>query len=102
MALHKLSTQEATEQLKALPLWTFDESSSAITRQFVFADFAQAFSFMSQIAILAEEHNHHPEWRNVYNKVSVTWTTHDVQGLSRKDIELARLCDQAFESRLAR
>jgi len=98
MALHKLSTQEATEQLKALPLWTFDESSSAITRQFVFADFAQAFSFMSQIAILAEEHNHHPEWQNVYNKVSITWTTHDVKGLSRKDIELAHLCDKAFAS----
>jgi 4a-hydroxytetrahydrobiopterin dehydratase len=98
MALQKLSTQEATEQLKALPLWTFDESSSAITRQFVFTDFVQAFNFMSQIAKLAEAHNHHPEWRNVYNKVSITWTTHDVQGLSRKDIELAGLCDQAFES----
>ena len=98
MSPQKLRTQETTEQLKALPLWAFDESTSAITRQFVFTDFAQAFGFMSQIAKLAEEHNHHPEWRNVYNKVSITWTTHDVQGLSHKDIELAILCNQAFES----
>jgi 4a-hydroxytetrahydrobiopterin dehydratase len=98
MALQKLSTQETTEQLTALPLWAFDESSSAITRQFVFPDFAHAFSFMSQIAKLAEAHHHHPEWQNVYNKVSITWTTHDVKGLSQKDIELARLCDQIFES----
>jgi 4a-hydroxytetrahydrobiopterin dehydratase len=52
---------------------------------------------MKRIAIEAENHNHHPEWRNVYNKVRITWTTHDVQGLSMKDIELAHLCDQLFK-----
>jgi 4a-hydroxytetrahydrobiopterin dehydratase len=52
---------------------------------------------MKQIAIEAESHNHHPEWCNVYNKVTITWTTHDVQGLSMKDIELAHQCDAIFE-----
>ena len=98
MALQKLLAHEATAQLQPLPLWTFDEKLGAITRQFVFSDFAQAFSFMSQIAKLAEKHNHHPEWRNVYNKVTITWTTHDVNGLSSKDILMAALCDQAFLS----
>jgi 4a-hydroxytetrahydrobiopterin dehydratase len=98
MALQKLLAHEATAQLQPLPLWTFDEKLGAITRQFVFSDFAQAFSFMSQIANLAKKHNHHPEWRNVYNKVTITWTTHDVNGLSPKDILMAGLCDQAFLS----
>mgnify|MGYP000753536057 CR=1 FL=1 len=98
MKLQKLSPSESLQNLQALPLWKIDSNALAISREFVFPDFLLAFSFMTQIAILAEKHNHHPEWRNVYNKVSVTWTTHDVQGLSRKDIELARLCDQAFES----
>ena len=96
MPLQKFTADEAKAQLKSLPLWAFDEKLGAITRQFVFSDFVQAFSFMSQIASLAETHNHHPEWRNVYNKVSITWTTHDVNGLSPKDILMAGLCDQAF------
>ena len=96
MALKKLEPQEAAQQLKALPLWTIDAKVGAITREFVLADFMQAFAFMTQIAIAAEKHNHHPEWSNVYNKVLITWTTHDVQGLSSNDIALARVCDQAF------
>jgi 4a-hydroxytetrahydrobiopterin dehydratase len=96
MALQKLEAQEAAQQLQALPLWTFDATASAITREFVLADFMQAFAFMTHIAIAAEKYNHHPEWSNVYNKVLITWTTHDVQGLSDNDIAMARLCDQAF------
>ena len=67
----------------------------------VMADFMHAFAFMTQIAIAAEKHNHHPEWSNVYNKVCITWTTHDVQGLSANDIAMARLCDQAFAGYVA-
>ena len=96
MAIQKLDTQEATQQLQALPLWTFDAKVGAITREFVLVDFMQAFAFMTQIAIAAEKHNHHPEWSNVYNKVLVTWTTHDVHGLSSNDIAMARMCDLAF------
>jgi 4a-hydroxytetrahydrobiopterin dehydratase len=98
MTLQKLTTEAALQQMATLPDWTLDAASQAITREFVFSNFVQAFGFMSQIALLAEKHNHHPEWRNVYNKVSITWTTHDVKGLSAQDILLARLCDQAFEA----
>lgn len=60
----------------------------------VFHDFAQAFGFMSQVAVFAEKRDHHPEWSNVYNRVAVTLTTHDVAGLSMKDFELAPFMDQ--------
>ncbi len=94
--MHKLNAEEAAARLQGLPLWTLDAQGGAITRQFVLADFMQAFAFMTQIAIAAERNNHHPEWSNVYNRVSITWTTHDVRGLSDNDIAMAQLCDQAF------
>ena len=96
MAIHKLTTEQAADQLRNLPLWTLDAKLGSITRTFVLADFMQAFAFMTQIAIAAEKHNHHPEWSNVYNKVHITWTTHDVDGLSSNDITMADYCDQAF------
>ena len=83
-------------QLSGLPHWSLDAQRGAITREFVLPDFVQAFAFMGQVAEAAEKHNHHPEWRNVYNKVTVTWTTHDAGGLTDKDIRLARLCDELF------
>ncbi len=98
MTLQKLPAETALQQMATLPQWTLDGASLAITREFVFSNFVQAFGFMSQVALLAEKHNHHPEWRNVYNKVGITWTTHDVKGLSTQDILLAALCDQAFEA----
>jgi 4a-hydroxytetrahydrobiopterin dehydratase len=79
-----------------LQLWHLDAKLGSITRAFKLADFLSAFEFMKQIAIEAESHNHHPEWRNVYNKVTITWTTHDVQGLSMNDFDLAHICDQTF------
>ena len=65
-----------------------------IAREFKFHDFAQAFGFMAQVAVIAESRNHHPEWFNVYNRVQVTLTTHDAGGLTMKDIELARTMDR--------
>jgi len=94
--MQKLNAAQAAEQLQALPLWTLDTQAGAIAREFVLADFMQAFAFMTQIAMAAEKHNHHPEWSNVYNRVRITWTTHDVKGLSTNDIAMACLCDQAF------
>ena len=94
----KLRPQNATELLITLKSWTHDAKRDAITREFVFADFAQAFAFMTQIAIQAEKCNHHPEWFNVYNRVNITLTTHDVSGLSGRDIDLARYIDETFTS----
>ena len=96
MALQKMSALEIAQQLTSLQLWHLDAKLGSITREFKLADFVSAFEFMKQIAIESESHNHHPEWCNVYNKVTITWTTHDVQGLSMKDIELAHICDQTF------
>lgn len=86
------------EKLRAeLPAWQFDaERGGTITREFVFGDFAQAFSFMTRVALVAEKHDHHPEWSNVYNRVRIVLTTHDAGGLTDKDIALARAADAAY------
>ena len=76
-----------------LPGWTGGDDF--ITKIFKFDDFAQAFGFMSQIAIVAEAMNHHPEWYNVYNRVDVTLTTHEAGGVTDKDIDLAKRMEQA-------
>jgi len=94
--MEKLTSESAAPLLAALPAWQHNEQRGAISRTFVFGDFAQAFSFMTQIAIEAEKRNHHPEWSNVYNKVAVTLTTHDAGGLTRRDTDLARYADEAF------
>ena len=93
--MEKLDTATLADRLAELPLWRFSpERGGTLTRDFTFVDFVQAFGFMTQVALAAEKHNHHPEWSNVYNRVSVTLTTHDVGGLSSRDLALARLCDR--------
>ena len=92
----KLTSSQLAPMLAALPGWRFDpQRGGLIEREYRFRDFAQAFGFMAQVAVVAESRNHHPEWFNVYNKVKVALTTHDVGGLSMKDIELARFMDRA-------
>ena len=92
----KLAGQQLAEVRRELPHWQFrDERGGTLSREFLFHDFAQAFGFMSQVALFAEKRDHHPEWSNVYNRVAVTLTTHDVEGLSMKDVELARFMEQA-------
>ena len=94
--MKKLDAQLQAELLAGLSHWRFNaERGGTITRDFVFADFVQAFGFMTQIALIAEKRDHHPEWSNVFNRVSMTLTTHDVNGLSGNDIELARAADKA-------
>ncbi len=73
--------------------WVLDETRDAIKKEFKFKDFADAMGFMTRAAIWAEKWNHHPEWFNVYNRVDVTLTTHDVNGLSALDVKLARKMD---------
>jgi 4a-hydroxytetrahydrobiopterin dehydratase len=77
--------------LAKLPDWQVD--GDAITREFKFADFKAAFAFMTAVAKVADELNHHPDWRNVYNRVEVRLSTHDVGGLSELDFELAQRMD---------
>jgi 4a-hydroxytetrahydrobiopterin dehydratase len=90
----KLDPTRLTSHLKRIPLWTpAGERGGVLSRKFVFDDFAQAFSFMAQVAIAAEKRNHHPEWFNVYNRVEVVLTTHDAEGISMNDIEMAVFMD---------
>ena len=72
------------------------DNRDAIFKEFKFKDFKSAFAFMTSIALKAEEIGHHPEWLNVYSKVSITLTTHDVQGLSEKDVLLGQFIDNQY------
>ena len=84
--------------LKNLNSWKVShDGREAITKEFEFSDFKSAFSFMTKVALKAEELCHHPEWFNVYNKVSITLTTHDVKGMSEKDIKLGKYIDNQYE-----
>lgn len=74
-------------------MWKAVTGREAITRSFQFADFVTAFGFMSQIALVAERMDHHPEWSNIYGRVDVTLTTHDSNGVTQNDIDLAGLMD---------
>lgn len=86
----------ADAALAKLPHWTKAEGArEAIFRSFRFADFNQAFGFMTRVAIRAEQLDHHPEWFNVYNRVDVTLTTHDADGVTDLDVTLARFMDEA-------
>ena len=72
------------------------ERGGLMSRTFEFADFVGAFGFMTQVALVAEKSNHHPEWCNVYNRVEITLTTHDVTGLSQRDLDLARTMERIY------
>jgi len=89
-----LSDSERAEILPALDGWTLVEGRDALHKRFVFDDFNAAFGWMARVALVAEQMNHHPEWFNVYNKVDVTLSTHDANGLTRRDVELAQRMDQ--------
>lgn len=92
--IEQLTEDERAEALDELDEWDFDEARDGLTRQFVFADFVEAFGFMTRVAILAEKADHHPEWSNVYNRVDVLLTTHDAGGLSQRDVDMARAMDE--------
>jgi len=85
----RLATTDAQSRLVSMAWLVKEERGGLLTREFRFQDFRQAFAFMAQVALLAEKLDHHPEWLNVYNKVNITLTTHDVGGLSERDIQMA-------------
>jgi 4a-hydroxytetrahydrobiopterin dehydratase len=83
----RLSPGEIADRLAALPGWTF--ADGALKRVFEFADFSEAFGFMARVALAAEKMDHHPDWSNVYSRVSVALRTHDAGGVTELDVRLA-------------
>ena len=90
MTITALTETEISALLSEVPGWALRDDGKAITRQFKFADFNAAFGFMTRVALFADKHDHHPEWFNVYNRVEMTLTTHDADGLSARDAAMAR------------
>jgi 4a-hydroxytetrahydrobiopterin dehydratase len=93
MALAQLTEAERGAALASLSEWSLRDDKLAIVRRFKFADFSEAFAFMTRVALIAEKADHHPEWSNVYNRVDVTLATHDAGGVTQKDIDLAAAMD---------
>ncbi len=87
----KLSSLEIQDNLKKVDNWSLQ--NNAIEKKYVFKDFKEAIVFINKAAILAEEMKHHPEWTNVYNKLTIRLSTHDVSGISAKDFQLASAID---------
>ena len=92
MPIEKLSDSEVREKLTEIPEWKV--AGEALRREFRFPDFVEAFGFMTRVAILAEASNHHPEWSNVYNRVTIELTTHDAGGITERDFALAERIDR--------
>jgi 4a-hydroxytetrahydrobiopterin dehydratase len=91
-SIKALNAAEINEALRELDGWSVVDGK--VHQEFEFADFVQAFGFMTQVALLAERAAHHPEWFNVYNQVVVDLTTHEAQGITQKDLDLAREMEQ--------
>lgn len=89
----KLTKREREQLITELKDWVLVEDREALEKSFKFKNFNQAFGFMTQIALMAEKMDHHPEWFNVYNRVDITLTTHEVDGLSERDAKTARFID---------
>lgn len=89
----KLDSTAISEKLATVSDWDIDAGETALSRSFRFADFSEAFGFMSRVALVAETLNHHPEWKNVYRNVDVRLTTHDAGGLTALDFDLATRID---------
>ena len=93
MAVAELTEAERQSALADLSEWSLSREGKAIERKLEFGDFSEAWGFMSRVALLADSHDHHPEWFNVYNKVEITLTTHDAGGLSERDVKMAKAID---------
>ncbi|XP_025100331.1 probable pterin-4-alpha-carbinolamine dehydratase isoform X2 [Pomacea canaliculata] len=102
MAFNNAKLTDEVRETTLSPLkengWSVTDGRDAIYKEFQFKDFNQAFGFMTQVALKAEKMNHHPEWFNVYNKVQITLSSHDVGGLSLRDITLAKFIDEVVKN----
>jgi len=92
-----LNEQEIQDRMKEIDVsWIL--KGKLIHREILFKDFIEAFSFMTSVAIIAEKLGHHPDWKNVYNKVNIALNTHDADGLTTKDFQLAKKIDQTLKT----
>jgi 4a-hydroxytetrahydrobiopterin dehydratase len=92
----KLTDREVAEAITCLPGWRV--ANDKLHREFVFEDFKAAFAFMTRVAVLAENRDHHPDWSNVYNRVTIDLETHDTGGITEKDCDLATAIERLLES----
>lgn len=95
--INQISSDDLARELGTLGTWQFDRVRKAIYRELVFENFAEAFGFMTAVALHAEKADHHPEWCNVYNRVQIWLTTHDANGVSQRDIRLAKVINSLTE-----
>jgi len=91
--MNKLDEKELSAALAMLPGWRHDAAAGTLSRNFAFKSFVEAFGFMTRVALLAQAADHHPDWSNSYNKVSITLSTHSAGGISRNDVALAEKID---------
>lgn len=95
----KLSSDEVTEEISKITGWSI--RNQKLYRQFHFKDFKEAFRFMTRVAVEAERMDHHPDWKNVYNRIEVELNTHDLGGISNLDFDLAIRMNEIFESKIS-
>ncbi len=95
----RLTSAELEEKIAYLDGWLLDEAGTRLSKSLKFKGFSEAFGFMTEIALIAQKLDHHPEWFNVYNRVDIVLTTHDARGLTELDILLARAIDKAQRTR---
>lgn len=96
MSVEKMTTQQVEAGLNDLPGWEL--KAAKLHRELRFKNFVQAFGFMTQVALLAESADHHPEWFNVYNRVTIDLTTHEANGISQRDFDLAKKINGIVDS----
>ncbi len=95
--VEKIDTEKLSQTLVTLDGWKKSEGREAIHKSFKFKNFSECWSFMTQVALLAEKIDHHPEWFNVYNRVDITLATHDSGGVTELDIKMAKTMDAYFK-----
>ncbi len=92
-----LSAEQRAALAQEHPAWAPVPGRDAVTRDFAFADFSKAWAFMSHVALLAEKQDHHPEWSNVYGRVTIVLSTHDAGGLSARDLRMVKAIDRLID-----
>lgn len=97
--IQALCADERSEALRSLQAWRYDADRKALYRQLRFQDFKEALGTMVRIGLEAEKADHHPEWTNVYNRLDIWLTTHDADGVSMRDFDLAQKIDQIAPAR---